>query len=396
MNYTVLLADRTENMSGNIIREILKATANPKIVSLAGGLPAPETFPIDVINKLHETIMSKYGSKLFQYSTTEGFMPFREAVAQYVQRFGIDTDVDNVSITSGSQGSLDAIAKILLNKGDYVAVEAPTYLGAMTAFNPYQPNYVEIETDDEGIIPQSLEQILKTHKVKIIYLVPTFQNPTGRTLSLVRRKEVAALLQKYNIIAVEDNPYGELRYVGERIPSIKSLAPEHIIYVGTLSKVFAPGMRLGFHVAPKELGKWLTFAKQGIDIHTHTYGQALATEYLREGYLDSHLPHIIEVYKPRYQAMLATLKESFSDEFRWSIPEGGMFIWIQAPERFNTDDLYWKAIEQHIAYVPGRYFFSNTSKGLSTMRLNFTNMPADVITKAVRTLANVFERNDNK
>ncbi len=382
-----IFADRTKHMSGSAIREILKVTANPEVISLAGGLPAPESFPLDIINKLHANVMEKYGAAAFQYGLTEGFAPFRKAVATYVKRKGIETTEDNVYVTSGSQAALDAVSKVIINKRDIIAVEAPTYLGAMSAFNAYEPTYVEIATDGEGILVDALEDVLKKNNVKLVYLNPTFQNPTGKTLSLERRKAVAKLLKKYDVIAIEDDPYSELRYRGERVQSIKSLAPDHVIYMSTMSKIFAPGLRLGFFVAPKDIGGWMTIAKQGADLHTSSYGQALAAEYLEGNYLDVYLPKIIALYKPRQECLLNALEKYFPKNYAWTKPDGGMFIWVTGPDGMNAIDLYWKAIKENVAFVPGTYFYAKENTGLNTMRLNFTNTKEETIETAIKRLA---------
>ena len=391
MNIQKILSNRTQNMSGSAIREILKVTANSDIISLAGGLPAPESFPLDIINKLHNQVMEKYGAAAFQYGITEGFIPFRKSIVNYLKKKGIDATVDTVFITSGSQGCLDALGKILINKGDYIAVETPTYLGAMSAFNPYEPAYIEIKTDDEGVLPESLEEILKNNTVKLVYLNPTFQNPTGKTLSRDRRKAIAAILQKYDALAIEDDPYGELRYRGESMEPIKSSAPDNVIYISTMSKIFAPGLRLGFCVCSPELGQWLTYAKQGADLHSSSYGQALAAEYLDGNYLDNQLHKIIALYKPRQEAMLKAMDHYFPKDYHWTKPEGGMFIWVTGPQGLDTEKLYWKAIEKNVAFVPGKYFYAHPNSGLETMRLNFTNTDEQTIAKAIERLATVIK-----
>ncbi|CAN5174031.1 PLP-dependent aminotransferase family protein [soil metagenome] len=391
MNIQTLLAKRTNRMSGSAIREILKVTANPEIISLAGGLPAPESFPIDIINKLHQQVIDKYGSAAFQYGITEGFVPFRNAIVKYVQKKGIKTTAENIYITSGSQGCLDALGKILINKDDYIAVETPTYLGAMSAFNPYEPNYIEIKTDNEGVIPDSLEEIVKNNTIKLVYLNPTFQNPTGKTLSKERRVAIAEILKKYDVLAVEDDPYGELRYRGQAVEAIKTYAPYNVIYISTMSKIFTPGLRLGFCICSQELGTWLTYAKQGSDLHSSSYGQALAAEYIDGNYLDEHLPRIIGIYKPRQEAMLNALEKYFPPEYKWTKPEGGMFIWVEGPKGLITEKLYWKAIEKNVAFVPGKYFYAEKNSGLETMRLNFTNTDEKTIEIAIERLATVIK-----
>ena len=383
MDYQALLADRTRLMQTNAIREILKVVSKPGIISLAGGIPSPESFPMDMFNELSERVMEKYGSSAFQYDLTEGFIPLREQVSVLLAGRGIDASPEDVNITSGSQGILDAAGKLLISKGDKIALEAPTYLGAISAFNPYEPQYVSMETDDQGLIPESLELTLKEHRIKLIYLVPTFQNPTGRTLALDRRIKIADLLKKYNALLVEDDPYSALRYEGEDIPAIKTMAPDHVIYVSTLSKVFSPGLRIGFYAAPEFLSKWLVLVKQGIDLHTSTFNQALAAQYLEGGYLDIQLPKIIKLYKPRQQAMLNALETRMPRGFTCSPSQGGMFLWVSGPVGFDAMTLYERAVEKGVAFVPGRFFFTDPSQGHETMRLNYTMADESTIEDAV-------------
>src|SRR4030042_2008604 len=290
MDWTAILARRTKTMGANAIREILKMVSQPGMISLAGGIPAPESFPLDLLGRLYQAVMDKYGAAALQYDPTEGFGPLREALANHLAARGIQTTPDGVLAASGSQGVLDALGMVLISRGDKVAVESPTYVGALQAFAPYEPRYVNIETDDEGLIPDALEAALRRQKIKFVYLVPTFQNPTGRTLPLDRRLEIAGLIRKYNALLVEDDPYRALRYRGDPLPPIKSLAPEQVVYIGTMSKVLAPGLRVGYCIAPEALRKWLVIVKQGIDLHTGTLSQALAPEYLSGGHLQTHLP----------------------------------------------------------------------------------------------------------
>ncbi len=389
MKFDALLAERTTTMGVNAIREILKVVSQPGMVSLAGGIPAPESFPMEILQELHGIVAAKYGPRAFQYEATEGFAPLREALVGYLAGKGVQASASDILVTSGSQGVLDALGKILLNPGDVVAVEAPTYVGALQAFNPYQPRYVPIATDDEGMIPESLEAVLQAHSVKFIYLTPTFQNPTGRTLSLARRHAVADLIQRYNALLVEDDPYSDLRYHGEALPLIKQFAPDHVVYVSTFSKIFAPGLRIGFCVAPTTIHHWLVIAKQGVDLHTSTYNQALAAEYLHGGYLARHLPSIIEIYRPKQIAMLAALDRYFPDEFTWSQPAGGMFLWVEGPAGLDCEQIYWQAVARKTAFVPGKFFFTNAGDGLATMRLNFTMADLPTIDRAVAVLGEV-------
>ena len=389
MDYQQLLADRTRLMEASVIREILKVALSPGMISLAGGLPAAESFPLEIMEELMGAVLGKYGSKALQYDASEGWGPLREALVPHLAARGVTTTADGVLIMSGSQSLLDGIGKILISPGDYVAVEAPTYLGALQAFNPYEPHYLEIETDDGGLIPESLERVLSGQRVKLVYLVPTFQNPTGRTLSLARRKQVADILKRHDTLLLEDDPYSDLRYSGERVPPIKSLAPEHVVYSTTLSKTFAPGLRIGVCIAPEFIQRWLVTARQGVDLHTNTLAQALAAEYLTGGYLDRQLPRIIELYAPRQLAMLDALERHMPEDFTWSHPEGGMFVWVEGPKGFDAVELQRRVLEHGVAFVPGRYFYVNEEEGAATLRMNFTAADAATIENAVGVIADV-------
>jgi 2-aminoadipate transaminase len=383
-----LLAHRTNRMSASSIREILKVVSQPGMISLAGGIPAPESFPMKLMPVLIETVLNKYGSAALQYDRTEGFIPLQEALSLYLfQKKGIKAMPHEISISSGSQGVLDALGKALISKDDTIAVEEPTYLGALQAFDPYEPQYVTLETDDEGLVPDSLDSVLSSTRVKFVYLVPTFQNPSGRTLSIERRIMIAEIISRHDALLIEDDPYSDLRYDGENQLPVKILAPEHVVYIGTLSKIFAPGLRIGYFLAPQELREWLVIVKQGVDLHTSTLNQAIAAEYLCGGHLDSHLPEIIGLYKPKKDAMLEALEKYFPDEFRWSKPEGGMFLWAEGPRGFDAQDLYHRCVKKDVAFVPGKYFFTHPGKGLETMRLNFTMADEKEIDEGIKIIA---------
>ncbi len=392
MNIDQRLAKRTENMQSNAIREILKVVSRPGMISLAGGIPAPESFPTEHMEEIFGTVMAKYGPQALQYDATEGFAPLRTALVDHLGEKGVTATADEILIFSGSQSTLDTVGKMLITEGDVVVTEEPTYLGALSAFAPYGPRYETVQTDENGMIPEALEAVLKRETVKFIYLTPTFQNPTGYTLSLERRKAIGELLRKYNCLLVEDDPYGALRYRGETLPTVWSFAPEHVVYSSTLSKVFAPGLRTGFCVAPEWLRPWLVVAKQGADLHTSTLNQALAAEYLSGGHLVDQLPKIISIYQPRQEAMLAALDKYFPDDFTWSKPDGGMFVWVVGPSDFDAEDAYWDAVEHNTAFVPGKFFFTDPSVGLSTMRLNFTMIDEPTLDSAVKTVSESIER----
>jgi 2-aminoadipate transaminase len=390
MKFEHLLAERTKIMGASAIREILKVVSQPGMVSLAGGIPAPESFPLEIMGELVAKVFEKYGSWALQYDLAEGFVPLREALAAYLAATqGIQTSADDILVATGSQGVLDALGKVLISPGDAIAVEAPTYLGALQAFNPYEPRYLRMDTDDEGLIPESLEQILKTERIKFLYLVPTFQNPTGRTIPLERRKRIAALVQQYDALLIEDDPYSALRYRSAALPAIRTFAPEHTVYISTFSKILSPGLRIGFCVAPELIKKWLVIVKQGVDLQTSTFSQALAAEYLTQGYLAQQLPKIVALYKPKQEAMLAALDAYFPRSFTWTKPDGGMFIWAEGPQGLDMEEVYWRAIDRCVAFVPGKFFYTQKGEGLATLRLNYTMADEATIASAVERLGDV-------
>jgi 2-aminoadipate transaminase len=387
MDYESLLAHRTRTMQASAIREILKVASSPGMVSLAGGLPAAESFPLEIMEELTGAVLAKYGAQALQYDASEGFLPLREALVPHLAARGVQATAEGITIFSGSQGILDGIGKILISPGDVVAVEAPTYLGAIQAFNPYEPRYAEIETDGDGLIPESLDRVLAAQRVKLVYLVPTFQNPTGRTLPLDRRHAVAEILRKHDALLLEDDPYSDLRYTGTPVPPIKSLAPENVVYASTLSKTFAPGLRVGLCVAPAPIQRWMITARQGVDLHTSTFAQALAAEYIAAGYLERQLPRIIDLYRPRQQAMIDALTAHLPEDFVYTRPEGGMFIWVEGPPGFDAEALQHRIVERGVAFVPGKYFYVNPEGKQNTFRMNFTAADPATIERAIPVVA---------
>lgn len=388
-SFEALLATRTRHMEASAIREILKVATSSGVVSLAGGLPAEESFPLELMEQLTGSVLAKYGAKALQYDASEGFGPLREALVGHLAARGVYTEAAGIVVFSGSQGVLDALGKILISPGDIIAVEAPTYLGALQAFNPYEPEYVQIDSDDDGLIPEALERVLTTQRVKLVYVVPTFQNPTGRTMPLGRRQAVAAILERHGTLLVEDDPYSDLRYTGERLPPIKTFAPGNVAYVSTLSKTFAPGLRIGFCVAPEVIQQWMVIARQGVDLHTSTLGQALAAEYITGGYLERQIPRIVELYRPRQQAMLEALARHLPEDFRWTHPEGGMFVWVEGPRGLDAERLYGKTVARGVAFVPGKFFYVRQADGISTLRMNFTAADPETIDRAVGVIGSV-------
>jgi 2-aminoadipate transaminase len=391
MNIKNLVSERASIFTNSPLSEILKVAGKPSVISLAGGLPAPGSFPLQIISELHSYIIKTYAGAAFQYGPANGVLVLREAVAHWLKEKNISTTADNIGITSGSQGALDAIGRLFINRGDVVAVESPTYLGALDAFAPYYPNYAEIQTDAEGALPESLEQLAKTTKIKFVYLIPTFQNPTGKTISKERRVQIANIIKKYNLLLIEDDPYSTIRYRGNAVDPIQTLIPENTIYLGTFSKILAPGMRIGFYVASEEIVSLLTAAKSSVDLHTNSYGQYLAAEYLKQGFLKAHLPKIINLYKNRQEAMLNALSTTLPNGYVWTRPEGGMFIWVEGPKNVDMKKLYYAAVEKNVAYVPGEFFYTKKTEGKNTLRLNFTNVDEEKIKKAITILSTVFK-----
>lgn len=386
------MADRTERMESSIIREILKLIGEPGMISLAGGLPSPEAFPVELVNELSYEAFRRWGSAPLQYAASEGFGPLREAVSVYLREQNPAAEAGRILAINGSQQILDLVAKLLLNPGDQVALESPTYLGALQAFNPYQPRYAEMESDEEGLIPESLEEVLNRDKPKFVYLVPTFQNPTGKTLGNRRREVLAAIIRRYDIPVIEDDPYGAIRYRGEAPIPLAALAPEQVLYTGTFSKTFAPGLRLGYVLAPQEIFPWLVKAKQSSDLHTGTYVQALAALYLEQGHMARQIEAIIELYRPRQEAMLNALARSFPASFRFTRPDGGMFVWAEGPEGFDSLEAYHEAVKSKVAFVPGRFFYARSGAGAGTLRMNFTNSSVEQIETAVERLGLLFHK----
>jgi 2-aminoadipate transaminase len=384
-------------MGSSAIRELLKLTQQPDLISFAGGLPAPELFPIEEMKIACDVVLSELGARALQYSTTEGYAPLREMLARHMARYGIKVDADNIIITSGSQQALDLIGKLLINPGDRILTENPSYLGAIQAFTAYQAQYVTVPIDDDGLQVAQLEAALRTGP-KFMYILPNFQNPAGVTLSLTRRYDLIALAEEYGIPIVEDDPYGQLRFEGEHLKPLVTLDAEYegcqgndsytgnVIYTSTFSKTLAPGLRLGWIVAPKDVVFKLVQMKQGTDLHTSSFDQMVAYEVARGGFLDQHVRRIRTVYRQRRDLMLQTMEETFPAEVRWTHPQGGLFLWATTPESIDTTDLLKEAIQQKVAFVPG-YSFHPTGGGHNTMRLNFSNASEDMIVEGIRRLS---------
>lgn len=392
LDWTLHLAERTENMKSSAIRELLKLTQQPDIISFAGGLPAPEFFPLREIEEACRHIIRTEGARALQYGTTEGHRPLREYLATTMHKYGVPAVPDNVLLTNGSQQALDLIGKIFINPGDYVITGCPTYLGAIQAWNAYQARYQTVNLDDDGMVVDEVESAYEKvvadsgKPPKFIYVLPNFHNPAGTTLPLERRERLAETAKKLNLPVVEDDPYGELRYEGEDVLPICTLIPERTIYLGTFSKTLTPGLRLGWIVCPEVLMQRIVQAKQGCDLHTATFTQYVANDICQRGLLKPHIKRLREVYKERRDTMLDALVEFWPDGCCWTHPQGGLFLWARVPESIDTKEFCQDAIAAKVAYVPGVDFYPNLDGGHNAMRLNFSYPSQGLIVEGIRRL----------
>ena len=391
-------AQRTQRMGSSAIRELLKLTEQPDIISFGGGMPAPDVFPIQEFSEACQRVLVDYGPQALQYGATEGYLPLREMITRHTARYGIEVTADNVMITSGSQQALDLLGKILINRGDHVLVELPTYLGALQAWNAYGAEYVSVPMDENGMMTEALEEGLRSGP-KFIYVLPNFQNPSGVTLSLERRHKLIELADRYGVPIVEDDPYGQLRYEGEHLPSVVELDSQYrdncdvcyrgnVIYLSTFSKILAPGIRLAWVVAPPEVIRKLVQAKQGTDLHTSSFNQLVTYEVAKGGFLDRHVKLIRDVYCERRDVMLGAMDAYFPPGVEWTHPEGGLFLWGILPETMSSADVLKSAIEEKVAFVPGGPFYANGG-GHNTMRLNFSYSNPEKIREGISRLGRV-------
>ena len=386
---TTRFARRMEALKASEIREILKVTQRPEVISFAGGLPAPELFPVRRLAAATQQVFEEEGTRALQYSTTEGHPPLRRKIAERMKAsWGAVVTPEQVLVTSGSQQGLDLTGKLFLDEGDVVLCESPTYLGALSAWNVMRPRWVEVSTDDDGMDPAALEAKLRAHpNAKAIYVIPTFQNPSGRTWSLERRRRFMEVVDRHDVWVVEDNPYGELRLEGESVPSLKSLDTKgRVVALGTFSKVFCPGLRIAWVAADLSVIEKLVILKQGADLQTATLSQLQVNRYLEENDLDADIAKIIPVYRERRDAMLSALEKEMPPGVRWTRPQGGLFLWMTLPANLNARTLLDECVRQNVAFVPGGAFFPNGGNE-NTLRLNYSNMPIERIREGVKRLA---------
>ena len=383
------LARRAERLNPSTIREILKITERPNIISLAGGLPSADTFPVAAMQEATTRVLRDTPREALQYAASEGYAPLREWVATELAQQGLDAHPDRVLITTGSQQGLDLVGKVLIDPGSLVAVESPTYLGALQAFAPYEPKFVAVEGDDDGPLPDSLSAACAGPKrPRFVYLLPNFQNPSGRCISAGRRQALVERAGALGLPIVEDNPYGDLWFDEPPPPPLSAAAGENAVYLGSFSKVLAPGLRLGYLVAPAQLYPKLLQAKQAADLHTPGFNQRVVHEVIRHGFLTEHVPTIRSRYKAQRDAMQAALRRHLPPGCHWNAPHGGMFFWVELPRHLDATALLPAAVEAGMAYVPGSTFFPHGGHH-HTLRLSFvTAAPAD-IERAVAALGRV-------
>ncbi|MEF2230800.1 MAG: PLP-dependent aminotransferase family protein [Pseudodesulfovibrio sp.] len=377
-------ARRMGTVHRSFIREILKVTADPEIISFAGGLPNPELFPVSAMGAASREVFAELGRSALQYSTTEGDAGLRAIISARYARRGLDVDPDSILITTGSQQILDISAKVFLDRGDKVVIERPGYLGAIQAFSIFEPEFVTVSLENDGPNLAELEAAFKAG-AKCFYAVPNFQNPSGVSYSLEKREKVAALLDQYDVLFVEDDPYGELRFKGERLPSLYSLRTGDGLLCGSFSKIAAPGFRIGWVVAPKAIYDKLVIAKQAADLHTSTVAQAILRRYLETNDIEAHVALIRERYGRQRDCMVEMVRTYFPESVTITEPEGGMFLWATLPEGTSSMDLFDQAIRQKVAFVPGRPFYVDGS-GENTLRLNFSNSDPARIEEGIRRL----------
>lgn len=388
---------RLENMAGTATREILKLTASSEIISFAGGLPANECLPIQEVSQIAQELMSGQDAKrILQYGTTQGMYSLRELCVDYVKSFGIDNaSPDEILIVSGGQQGLDLACRAFLDKGDTILVEAPTYLAFLQIAAAYEVNIIGVNSVADGIDLDDLEDKIKKHSPKLVYLVPTFSNPTGKTYPLQKRKLIAEMTQKYNVIVLEDDPYSKLRFAGEEVPSIKGVGGDNVIFVTSFSKIISPGLRIGLCVASEPIIKQMEKCKQGADVHTSHLSQAIVKEFLKRDLIKKQIEKAKPIYKTKKELMEQALAKYMPQKFNYTKPEGGMFVWGEFLADVNTQSLFPKAIEKKVAYVYGNVFYPQNS-GHNTLRLNFSNATPEQIETGIKALGELFKDEINK
>lgn len=376
-------SERAQQLQSSFIREILKITQRPEIISFAGGLPSPATFPVERMKEAYGRVLSETGKVALQYGPTDGYGPLKEWIANSLSTEGTKILPEQILMVSGSQQALDLIGKVLIDEGSRVLVETPSYLGALQAFSVYRPEFGSVATDDHGLVPSSVESVAKG--ARLLYSLPNFQNPTGRSLSIERRLELVETCARLQLPLIEDDPYGALSYKGEPMPKMVAMNPGGVIYMGSFSKVLTPGIRLGYVCAPLPLVRRLELAKQAADLHTAQLTQMVVYDVVKDGFLDRHIPTIRTLYGNQCQAMLDAMEQHFPKEVTWTKPEGGMFIWVTLPKHIDAMKLLDQAIAARVAFVPGAPFYA-TNPETNTLRLSFVTVPPERIREGIAIL----------
>jgi 2-aminoadipate transaminase len=376
-------SERADQLQSSFIREILKITQQPEIISFAGGLPSPLTFPVDEMKAAFDKVLSENGKVALQYGPTDGYLPLRQWIADSLSTNGAKIVPEQVLMTSGSQQALDLLGKVLIDEGSRVLVETPSYLGALQAFSVYRPEFKSVDTDEHGLVPSSLDAVAAG--ARLLYALPNFQNPTGRTLSVERRLELVETCARLGLPLIEDDPYGALSYKGDPLPKMVAMNPEGVIYMGSFSKVLTPGIRLGYVVAPLPLVRRLELAKQAADLHTSQLTQMVVHEVIKDGFLQRHIPKIRTLYGDQCQVMLDAMAQHFPAGVEWTKPEGGMFIWVELPKHIDAMKLLEEALVQKVAFVPGSPFYANAPQ-TNTLRLSFVTVPPERIRAGIEIL----------
>jgi 2-aminoadipate transaminase len=383
-------ADRMKNIHQSFVREILKVTDNPEVISFAGGLPNPESFPVEAVKEASDKVLSEDGTQALQYSTSEGYQPLRGYIAQRYYKNGLKVDSDNILITNGSQQCIDLVGKVFVNQGDKVILERPTYLAAIQALGLYQPEFREVPLEEDGVDINALEKILTGERIKMFYAITNFQNPTGITYSQKKREEVAEILQNQDTVFVEDNPYGEIRFMGENLAPVNSYLTDGVLF-GSFSKIVAPGMRMGWIVASDDIMDNLVIAKQASDLHSNYFTQRVVYQFLQDNNMDQHVQKIRNMYRKQRDLMIRMIQEHFPPEVQYTQPEGGMFIWVTLPLGLSSMNLFDLAIKEDVAFVPGEAFYVNDAEK-NTLRLNFSNSDREKIEEGIKRLGKAIEK----
>lgn len=387
-------ADRICGLKPSAIREIFKYAADPEVVSLSAGNPAPDAFPAEALEEISARLMKENPTLALQYSITEGYAPLRNSLKSYMEKYDIGKEFDSLIVTSGAQQVMDLTTKALVNYGDEIICEAPSFIGSLNTFRSYGAKLLGVPMEEDGMDMEALEETLKTHdKVRFIYTIPTFQNPSGITMSLEKRRRLYELAKEYGVLILEDNPYGELRYKGEDLPTIKSFDTDGIvIYAGSFSKIISPGMRVGWCVAPEEIIQKLTVCKQGSDVHTNIWSQVLCHEFMTKYDFEGHLQYLRDLYSKKAEFTMALLREHLSDTISYGDIDGGLFIWCTLPEDVDMPQFCLDAVKNKVCVVPGTAFLTDESATSHNFRINFSTPTNEQLEKGIRILGELSKK----